>query len=62
MPREEAEFALRYYNSNTCWIDLDKLLAAFGLTRADLADDAEGHRRRPRAGGHACRPTSRSRT
>ena len=38
MPREEDEFALTYYNSNTCWIDLDKLLAAFGLTRADLAD------------------------
>jgi hypothetical protein len=41
MPREEAEFALSYYNSNTCWIDLDKLLAAFALTRADLADEAK---------------------
>ena len=39
MPREEDEFALSYYNSNTCWIDLDKLLAAFALTRADLADE-----------------------
>ncbi len=38
MPREEAEFALSYYNSNTCWIHLDKLLAAFALTRADLTD------------------------
>jgi hypothetical protein len=38
MPREEAEFALSYYNSNTCWIDLDKLLAAFALARADLTD------------------------
>jgi hypothetical protein len=38
MPREEAEFALSYYNSNTCWIDLDKLLAAFALARADLND------------------------
>ena len=38
MPREEIEFALSYYNSNTCWIDLDKLLAAFALTRADLSD------------------------
>lgn len=38
MPREEAEFALSYYNSNTCWIHLDKLLSAFGLARADLAD------------------------
>jgi hypothetical protein len=39
MPREEAEFNLAYYNSNTCWIDLDKLLAAFALTRNDLADE-----------------------
>jgi hypothetical protein len=39
MPREEIEFRLSYYNSNTTWIDLDKLLAAFGLTRDDLADE-----------------------
>src|SRR5437870_8456521 len=39
MPREEAEFALSYYNSNTCWINIDKLLAAFALTRADLRDE-----------------------
>ena len=38
MPREEQEFALRYYNTLTTWIDLDQLLAAFELTRADLAD------------------------
>jgi len=38
MPREEDEFALSYYNSMTCWIDIDKLLVAFQLTRADLAD------------------------
>ena len=38
MPREEEEFNLRYYNSNTCWIDIDRLLAAFGLTRADLGN------------------------
>ncbi len=36
MPREEAEFSLTYYNSNTCWIDLDKLLAVFDLTREDI--------------------------
>jgi len=36
MPREEAEFALSYYNSLTTWIHIDKLLAAFGLNRADL--------------------------
>lgn len=38
MPREEAEFHLRYYNSNTCWIHIDRLLAVFGLRRADLED------------------------
>jgi hypothetical protein len=38
MPREEDEFQLRFYNSNTCWIHIDKLLAVFGLTRAGLAD------------------------
>ena len=36
MPREEAEFALSYYNSMTTWIDVDKLLDAFGLSRVDL--------------------------
>src|ERR1041385_5556127 len=36
IPREETELGLSYYNSNTCWISLDKLLAAFTLTRADL--------------------------
>jgi REP element-mobilizing transposase RayT len=41
MPREEVEFDLSYYNSNTCWIDLDKLLAAFALTRPDLKDEAK---------------------
>jgi hypothetical protein len=39
MPREEAEFSLRYYNSMTTWIHLDKLLAAFNLTRADLGSE-----------------------
>lgn len=38
LPREEDEFALSYYNANTCWIDIDRLLALFELTRADLAD------------------------
>ncbi len=38
MPREEDEFALSYYNSMTTWIDIDRLLAAFGLTRADLSN------------------------
>jgi hypothetical protein len=38
LPREEDEFKLSYYNSNTMWIDIDKMLAVFGLTRADLND------------------------
>ncbi len=38
LPREEDEFRLSYYNANTCWIHIDKLLAAFGLTRETLAD------------------------
>jgi hypothetical protein len=41
MPREEDEFHLTYYNSNTCWIDINALLAAFHLTRGDLADEAK---------------------
>ena len=40
MPREEDEFRLSYYNSMTTWIDIDQLLAAFGLARADLGDEA----------------------
>ncbi len=40
MPHEEAEFALTYYNTLTTWIDVDRLLEAFGLTRADFAPNA----------------------
>jgi len=39
MPREEDEFALSYYNSNTCWVHIDQLLEAFGLTRNDLGNE-----------------------
>jgi hypothetical protein len=38
LPREEDEFTLSYYNSNTSWLHIDRLLAVFGLTRSDLAD------------------------
>jgi hypothetical protein len=38
MAREEQEFKLSYYNSNTTWIDVDQLLGVFGLSRGDLAD------------------------
>ena len=40
LPREQDEFKLSYYNTLTTWVDLDQLLAAFGLTRGDLADEA----------------------
>lgn len=40
MPSESLEFALTFYNANTTWIDIDKLLDLMSLTRADLADPA----------------------
>lgn len=36
MPNDRDEFKLTYYSSMTTWIDIDKLLNAFQLTRADL--------------------------
>jgi len=38
LPDEETETGLSYYNSATYWIDIDKLLAVFGLERADLSN------------------------
>jgi hypothetical protein len=38
LPDEKIEFNLSYYNSNTFWIDIDKLLAVFGLDRNDLTN------------------------
>ncbi len=35
-PREDIEFGLRYYNSLTTWVNIDRLLAAFQLTRSDI--------------------------
>ncbi len=40
LPREEDEFCLTYYNSNTFWLEIDGLLALFGLDRRTLADAA----------------------
>ncbi|WP_128545639.1 UTP--glucose-1-phosphate uridylyltransferase [Larkinella soli] len=37
-PREEDELNLSYYNTMTTWIQVDPLLALFGLTRQDLQD------------------------
>ena len=39
LPREEIEFGLTYYNSATCWLEIDQLLAVFGLSRAIWRDD-----------------------
>ncbi|GEO07000.1 UTP--glucose-1-phosphate uridylyltransferase [Adhaeribacter aerolatus] len=39
-PREEDELNLSYYNTMTTWIQVDPLLALFGLTRQDLKGDA----------------------
>jgi hypothetical protein len=38
LPDDHIEFQLSYYNSATYWIDLDRLLPAFSLSRADLAN------------------------
>ncbi len=38
LPREEDEFALTWYSTNTCWVDIDRLLTLFGLSRGDLAN------------------------
>jgi len=39
LPSDEIESRLSYYNSSTTWLDIDQLLAAFGLSRGDLASD-----------------------
>ncbi len=41
LPNEEVESQLSYYNSASYWIDIDRLLAAFGLRRSDLRDEAK---------------------
>jgi hypothetical protein len=38
LPSEEIESRLAWYNSATYWIDVDQLLAVFGLTRNDLTN------------------------
>ena len=40
-PREEDELNLSYYNSMTTWIQIDKLLGLFGITREDLQKSDE---------------------
>jgi UDP-N-acetylglucosamine pyrophosphorylase len=36
MPTEQAEFKLTFYNTLTTWIDIDRILATFGLDRKSL--------------------------
>ncbi len=38
LPRDEIEFGLTYYNTNTFWIHIDGLLKTLGLDRAALED------------------------
>jgi galactokinase/mevalonate kinase-like predicted kinase len=40
-PREDTEFALRYYNSLTTWVRVDGLLQALHLSRDDLGRSPE---------------------
>ncbi len=37
LPKEEMEFKFTFYNSATYWVDIDRLLRAFALSREDLA-------------------------
>lgn len=41
MPNEEDEFSLSYYNTLSCWIDIDGLLGRLGLTREELLAEDE---------------------
>ncbi|TVR45215.1 MAG: UTP--glucose-1-phosphate uridylyltransferase, partial [Planctomycetota bacterium] len=45
IPNESLELGLRWYNSNTWWVQIDGLLAWFGLQRSDLADGPRVRRR-----------------
>jgi hypothetical protein len=38
LPDERLGFEMSYYNSGTMWIDIDRILAVFGLDRESLAD------------------------
>jgi len=40
LPDERIEFGLSFYNSSSFWIDIDRLLALFGLGRGDLRGEA----------------------
>jgi hypothetical protein len=40
-PREDTEFLLRYYNTLTTWVHIDRFLQTFGLDRSDLSGNPE---------------------
>jgi galactokinase/mevalonate kinase-like predicted kinase len=40
-PRDDAEFQLRYYNTLTTWVDLDKFLSVLNLTRDQVLRNDE---------------------
>ncbi len=39
MPREEDEFELSYYNTLSCWINIDAFLDRLGLSREDIVSE-----------------------
>jgi hypothetical protein len=44
LPRDEDEAKLGFYNSLTTWVSIDPLLALFGVTRENLADETLARR------------------
>jgi len=36
LPNDKVEFGLSYYNTNSTWVDIDKILKVFGLSRLNL--------------------------
>src|SRR4029453_14856147 len=43
LPDDELESRLSYYNSATYWVDIDRLLDVFGLTRERLEDSVRAN-------------------
>lgn len=41
LPEERLEWDLSFYNSGTMWLDIDKVLAVFGLDRKSLGNPAQ---------------------
>jgi hypothetical protein len=41
LPDERLEFEMSFYNSGTMWVDIDRVLAVFGLDRESLSDTAK---------------------